>query len=260
MNTHAELLKMRLSRLLTELPKPPLSDINPLIRDRLSAARTAFLEGFRKALNVEPPALRRLLEDEPFQRRGFALEGAAMALVLFDEFSPTPRRLLDALLIDRAVAEQTLVAIGVGWASARLGRPLDWLPAEFPPRHLHAVVDGYGFHQGVFHSHRFTGRGFRGGKGELSTPYDIGLGRALWFVHTGAVEPIVHSIDRMPVKRRQQLWRGVGTACAFTGNTASIAAQTGRAAGTFESHFWTGFSTGAQLLCTLARSGEEETA
>ena len=255
MNAHADRLKKRLSRLLSEVPPPP-ADVQPKIGQRLSAARAAFAQGFRQALSVAPAMLPRILQDEPCQRRGFALEGAAMALVLMDEFSATPQRLLGALLSGRSAGEHILGAIGVGWASARLGRSSDWLPPGLHPRYRYAVADGYGFHQGFFHAHRFAGRGFPTGKGELSISYDIGLGRALWFVHSGRAEPIFDSIGRMPPERREQLWRGVGTACAFTGN-AEYAARTDAAAARFATHFRAGLETGTQLLRALAQPEEE---
>lgn len=93
--------------------------------------------------------------------------------------------------------------------------------------------------------------------GELSTFYDIGLGRALWFVHIGRVAPIVHTIDGFLPDRRKQLWRGVGTACAFTGNTKYAAAQMGKAAAKFVSDFQTGLETGKQLLHNFAKQTEE---
>jgi hypothetical protein len=95
------------------------------------------------------------------------------------------------------------------------------------------------------------------GKGELSTSYNIGLGRALWFVHIGRVEPIAHAIDKLLPDQRKQLWRGVGIACAFTGNIKYAATRMGAAAAKFESHFWAGLETGTQLLRTLAQQTEE---
>lgn len=257
MNMHAARIRKRLSRLLSDMPLSPVADVHPKIYEQVSDARTAFLQGFHEALRASPEMLPQLLQDEPFQRRGFALEGAAMALTLIDEVSPTPQRLLEALLNGRSAGEHTLSAIGVGWASARLGKSFDWLPMALNPSYMPAVADGYGFHQGFFHPYRFTGRGFPIGKGELSTSYDIGLGRALWFIHIGNVGSIVQTIDRFSSDRRKQLWRGIGTACAFTGNIAYAAAQMGVAAANFESYFQAGLETGTQLLHTLAQQREE---
>jgi len=237
---------------------PQLTDVNPNIARLLAAARTAFSRGFRQALNAPPDALPLLL-NEPVQTRGFALEGAAMALVMMDELSSARLRLLATLLTGRSEAEQTLCAIGVGWAGARLGRSSAWMPPELDHRYMHAVADGYGFHQGFFHSHRFTGRGFPKAKSELNDAYDIGLGRALWFVHLGRVKPVAGDIGKMPPDRRMQLWRGVGTACAFTGSSEYATAQLCTAAVGFENHFWAGLETGTQLLRALAQQAEEET-
>ena len=257
MNPDADRIRKRLSGLLSDMPLSPVADVHSKIYEQVSDARTAFLQGFHEALRASPEMLPQLLRDEPFQRRGFALEGAAMALTLMDEVSPTPQRLLEALLNGRSAGEHTLSAIGVGWASARLGKSLDWLPTALNPRYMPAVADGYGFHQGFFHPYRFTGRGFPIGKGELSTSYDIGLGRALWFIHLGNVGPIAQTIDRFLPDRRKQLWRGIGTAGAFTGNAAYAATQMSAAAAKFESYFHLGLDTGTQLLHNLAQQGKE---
>lgn len=257
MSTHADRIRVRLSRLFRDIPQPSPIDVHPKIYERVSDARAYFLHGFSEALKVPPEVLLKLLQVTPFQGRGFAIEGMAMALTLMDELSPGPHSRLCVLFDDRSAEEQTLVAIGVGWASARLGKPLDWSPTALGSRYMSAVVDGYGFHQGFFHPHRFTGRGFPVREDELSTFYDIGLGRALWFVHIGRVEPIVHTIDGFLPDRRKQLWRGVGTACAFTGNRKYAAAQMGKAAAKFASDFRAGLETGKQLLHNLARQKEK---
>lgn len=258
MSTHADRLQGRLSRILPDLPVPLLPDVHPKIGLLLAGARTAFSLGFQQALRARPDALSQLLRDEPFQTRGFALEGAAMAVVLLDEADSTHRRRLEALLTGRSVAEKALCAIGVGWASARLGRSLTWLPPGLEQQYRSSVVDGYGFHQGFFHSHRFEGRGFPLSKSELSASYDVGLGRALWFVYLGRVKAIVSVIDRMPPGRRMELWRGIGAACAFTGSTEYAAAQLAVAAAELKSHFCSGIETGIQLLSALARSTKED--
>jgi len=242
--------------MLPEIPSPPSLDVHPQIGLLLVAARTAFSGGFQQALSAPRNALSKLLGDMPADRRGFALEGAAMAVVLMDEFSCARQQLLVALLADRPVAEKILGAVGVGWASARLDRPPAWLPPEFDPQYAHAVMDGYGFHQGFFHSDRFMGRGFPRVKGELSCSYDLGLGRALWFVHRGHLNAIAGAIDSMPPDRHKQLWRGVGTACSFTGSSQYETELVGIAT-KFTPHFRVGLERGTRLLRALTQTTEE---
>ncbi len=257
MSIHVDRVRVRLSQLFRDIPQPSPIDVHPKIYERVSDARAYFLRGFSEALKVPPEALPNLLQVTPFQGRGFAIEGMAMALTLMDELSPVPYSRLCVLFDGRSAEEQTLAAIGVGWASARLGKPLDWSPTALGSHYMSAVVDGYGFHQGFFHLQRFTGRGFPMNTGVLSNFYDIGLGRALWFVHIGRVEPIVHTIDRFLPDRRIQLWQGVGTACAFTGSTEYAAAQIGEAAAKFVSDFQIGLKTGKQLLHNFAKQTEK---
>ena len=176
---------------------------------------------------------------------------------LLDELSGSPGGLLAALLTRRTETQQALCAIGAGWASARLGKPCHWLPQELDPKYNSVVADGYGFHQGFFNSQRFTGRGFPGGTGELSAPYDIGLGRALWFIHLGRVEPIAHDIGAMPLDRQMQLWRGIGTACAFTGNKEHASTLL-NASVEFETYIRAGLNTGTQLLYALDKQARKD--
>lgn len=259
MRIHADRLRQRLSRMLPDIPSPALPDVHPQIGFLLARARAAFSQGFQEALHAPPEALHQLLRDEPFQTRGFALEGAAMAATLLDEFDRAPGGMLKALLTDRSTAEQLLCAIGVGWASARLGRNSAWSPPEIHSPYMDAVADGYGFHQGFFHPYRFAGRGFPREKGELGKSYDAGLGRALWFVHLGRVEPIARVIDGMPPDRRMYLWHGIGAACAFTGSKEYVAAQLVVGAAEFKNHFCAGIETGTQLLSALTPSTKEVT-
>lgn len=250
-------IRKRLLTLLSDVPLSSVADGHPKICERVSDARAAFLQGFREALKVSSEVLFQFLQNQPYQKHGFALEGAAMALALMDEFSPAAQSRLEIFLNGRSTEEQVLGAIGVGWASARLGKPFDWKPSTLGLQYISAVVDGYGFHQGIFHPLRFTGRGFPMAESKLTTCYDIGLGRALWFVHMGNVDPIVQAIDRFLPDRRKSLWRGVGTACAFTGSTEYIATQMRTTAAKYENNFQIGLAIGTQLLDNLAQHKEE---
>ena len=120
-----------------------------------------------------------------------------------------------------------------------------------------AVADGYGFHQGFFHAHRFAGRGFPTGKGELSIPYDIGTRpSAVVRSQRPAAEPIVYSIGRMPSDRRAQLWRGVGTGLCFLPATPSTRRGRAQPRRGFKTYFRAGLETGTQLLRALAQPEE----
>lgn len=250
-------LRRRLVHLLPDAPAGFTDDAEPEIVAHLAAARAAFVDGYRRGLRASRKRLSILLADEPAERRGFALEGAGMAAVLLDAFGDGSRGHLEALLTGRSTAEQTLIAIGAGWAGARLLRPLDRLPTGLPPDFAESAADGYGFHQGYFHPDRFTERGFPAAQSELHVSYDVGLGRALWFVHTGREEPIACAISAMSPKRRASLWRGVGTACAFTRCAMRSASRTIAAAGPHEISVQTGLTMGMRMLDSLAQTTDE---
>ena len=81
-----------------------------------------FCVGFSEALKVPPEALPKLLQATPFQGRGFAIEGAAMALTLMDELSPGPHSRLCVLFDGRSTEEQTLGAMGYRMGKCALGQ------------------------------------------------------------------------------------------------------------------------------------------
>ena len=81
MRTYADQLRYRLSRLLPNIPPSQHEDVLPRVEERLASARTAFVHGFQEALNAPPETLPLLLQNQPFQILGFALEGAAVAVV-----------------------------------------------------------------------------------------------------------------------------------------------------------------------------------
>lgn len=248
--------------MLSESGKDPVENL-------LHDARTAFLEGYRRALSAEQEELPGLFKRAPHRRRGFALEGAGMALALADEMrsgwqrslevSPTTPGLLEGLMEGRSDAEQTLIAIGVGWAGARLRKAPDWRPPAVPSSYARSVADGHGFHQGYFHSGRFRARGFPEQRGELADAVYNGLGRALWFACHGRPGAIANAIDGMDEQHHAPLWRGAGTACAFTGATNVRGKEMVDTAGACEADVLWGIVRGKHLLHALAQRKDEKT-
>ena len=213
--TSQEHLRARLSRMLPEISASSGPE-HAGIRSLLDEARASFVRGYQEVLRSPIERLSFATCDELPATRGFALEGAAMAATLLDILSV--RQHLGALLDGKNETERILCAIGVGWAGARLGKPGNWLPPELGHLDVSAFADGYGFHQGFFHAKRFKTRGFPTPKGGIHDSFDLGLGRSLWFIHFGTLSPISGIIHGMPEARQKWLWRGVGTACAFTGS------------------------------------------
>ena len=257
MKTYTDPIRYRLSRLLTDVQQSLPGNVHPEVGERLNEARSTFVRGFQEALTTPPAEVPSLFQALPFHKVGFALEGAAMAMVMLDELGGSKAENFGALLNGRTEAEQVLCAIGIGLASARLNKAYHWLPAELGPHFRPLVVDGYGFHQGFFNRYRFGSKGLPSSAGELNAHYDIGLGRALWFSHYGRVEPIVQDIGKMPLDRKIHLWQGIGTACAFTGNQEHVSTAI-NAVPEFETFINTGLNTGLQLLHALANPGRND--
>ena len=194
-----------------------------------------FVAGYHAALiDPEPVALAARLAEIETGFRGFAYEGAAMGLTLLDILSPWRQRHLRDFLAGPGAPHAYMVQIGVGWALARLHRPVAGWLNRLDPAVKWLVLDGYGFHEGYFHWPRYIARQEppRRLSGYARRGFDQGLGRCLWFVNGADPAHIAATIAAFPATRQADLWSGVGLACAYAGGVARpvIAALTHAAA------------------------------
>src|SRR5690242_271003 len=120
-------------------------------RTFLETCAQTFVLGYNTGLEIDQlDELARALENVEVSRRGFAYEGAAMALSLLDYFSPRQRRLHSFM---QTVGNDHLymLHVGAGWTLGRLPRSPRRLLSSFDPVLQWLAIDGYGFHEGFFH-------------------------------------------------------------------------------------------------------------
>ncbi len=211
---------------------------NDEVREHLEKIGRIFVQGYHAALlDPKPTALATRLAEIEIEFQGFAYEGAAMGLTLLDILSPWRQHHLWDFLDGPGAPHAYMIQVGVGWALARLRRPIEGWLNRLDPVVKWLALDGYGFHEGYFHwlryiekqelPHRLTGYACRG--------FDQGLGRCLWFVKGADVARIAATIASFPVFRRADLWSGVGLACAYAGGVERQAVVTlAQAAGTYQ--------------------------
>lgn len=189
-------------------------------RARLELIGRTFVGGYHAALiDDDPGRLAARLEEVEPELRGFAYEGAAMALTLSDYFSLGGggrwRRFLEGPGRDH----EYMIYVGAGWAMARLPRRRVEAFEEGAPLLRWLVIDGYGFHEGYFHFRRYEGGRAPKGlpEGYALRVFDQGLGRSLWFVECADAGRLGRTIESLPAARRADLWSGVGLACGYAG-------------------------------------------
>jgi hypothetical protein len=172
---------------------------------------------------------RRLAMVEP-EMRGFAYEGATMAYTILDTMGPKRGHRTRDLLMGSGQPHIFLTYIGIGFAMARLPRPLwkkimpDLAGSPYYPTMSWLAVDGYGFDLAYFHTDRWVDKQqvpkpypWEGRPDYFSRAVDQGIGRALWFIHGAQQADVAAAVGRFAVPRQADLWSGVGLAATFAG-------------------------------------------
>jgi enediyne biosynthesis protein E3 len=198
------------------------SCVKPQARERLERIGRVFLHGYHSALEQsDQEALVAQFDQINAEHRGFAYEGAAMALTLLDGMTPGGKwKRLSRFVAGPAKRHIYMLYVGAGWACARL--PWLRLRVESVIRKFHPVLgwltlDGYGFHEGYFHwqagpHHKI----FRLSQDARHVFYQ-GLGRSLWFIAGADVRAIVRTIATFPGEFHNDAWSGVGLGCGYAG-------------------------------------------
>jgi enediyne biosynthesis protein E3 len=189
-------------------------------RRRLEDVGRTFLVGYQAALEEdEADALARRLAQVPCETRGFAFEGAAMALSLLDLITPWKRDRWQSFTAGVGDPHIYMMHVGRGWALARLRWPVGRHLKRLDPLLGWLAVDGYGFHEGYFKWRRYV-------DGHALPPrlknyerrvFDQGLGRSIWFVRGADAAAVVETLRGFEPARRPDLWSGVGLACTYAG-------------------------------------------
>lgn len=190
------------------------------MRTRLEEVGGTFLAGYHAGLEQDTPAeVAAQLETVSLELRGFAFEGAAMALAWRDTLTFGRANRVRDFLAGAGDAHAYMVHVGVGWVWARLPLRGRTMEARLDPLLRWLAFDGWGFHEGFFH-----GQEYLAGRpaperlaGYERRVFDLGLGRSLWFVNGGNAEWIARSIADLPVARQPDLWSGIGLAATYAG-------------------------------------------
>jgi hypothetical protein len=195
----------------------------PEAQAKLEKIGSTFVAGYHAALESEDIAkLAVSLASIDLEFRGFAFEGAAMALTLRDHLAPWRSSRFAELLAGPGASHAYMLHIGAGWAYARLPWlriQVDRASRKLDPLLHWLTLDGFGFHEGFFAWQR-VGEKQRipiGVRGYARRCFDHGLGRSLWFVNCADAQRVSGAIGRFDKSRHADLWSGIGLACAYAG-------------------------------------------
>jgi len=199
--------------------------LDSMARANLEEVLRVFIHGYNLTLEIQDYELLASRFEDDFDQHyaGFAFEGAGMCCALLDLLAPRKTSRLRDFTDTAGRKHDYIATVGAGFAVARLPyglRALDRYMEKLDPMVAWCVLDGYGFHQGVFHHRVFIN--------ECKEPpaaladydkrlFDSGIGRSLWWVKGASPLLIRQTIDRFREARRGELWHGIGVACTYAG-------------------------------------------
>ncbi|HEX4604343.1 MAG TPA: DUF1702 family protein, partial [Candidatus Angelobacter sp.] len=195
------------------------------IQDRLENIGHVFLRGYHAALREpDQDVLAKSLDQVDLKDRGFAYEGAGMALALLDGIHLRSNS-FHRFVAGRGKQHIFMLHVGAGWAYARLPwlrRRMEQAIGKLQPVLRWLVLDGFGFHEGYFHFNAQIQSSHSASRlSRLSIDarhvFYQGLGRSLWFVNGTNAREISSNISRVPLLYHGDAWSGVGLACAYAG-------------------------------------------
>ncbi|GCE07693.1 DUF1702 family protein [Dictyobacter aurantiacus] len=199
-------------------------------REQLEQCALSFVHGYNTTLSSETNAIliNRLNQVEQ-QYRGFAYEGAGMALAILDFIFPWQKRFMP-LTLNEGNDYIYLLYVGWGWSMGRLPRKRirPEKRAPYDPLLSWLSYDGYGFHEGFFSwkkSYLQQRYPISLPRGYARQAFDQGLGRGLWFVGCGDIFYISDIISAFPPLRQAELWSGIGLAATYAGGVSSETLQ-----------------------------------
>jgi hypothetical protein len=200
---------------------------------RLEAVPQAVICGFEWGIDTHDQweVERRLNLLDP-ELLGFGYEGATMAFTILDSMAGGRGHKTRDLLVGSGEPHIFLAYIGIGFAMARLPRPLwkkivpDLTGSPYYPTMSWLAVDGYGFDRAYFDTKRWVDEQWvpraypwDGAPKYFLRAVDQGIGRALWFIHGARAADVSAAVQRFASSRQADLWSGVGLAATFAGGS-----------------------------------------
>ena len=197
----------------------------PEIRQRLEHTGRMFLQGYHTALEQgDPELLAADLNRTAAEHRGFAYEGAGMALTLLDGLSLSKKHQRFLRFVSGPGKSHIyLLYVGAGWAFARLPwmrRNIESRIRKLDPIVSSLAIDGYGFHENYFHWQSDLQPKILRLSEDARHAFYQGLGRSLWFIQGADVSAITKSIAAFPLAFHGDAWSGVGLGCAYAGGNS----------------------------------------
>ena len=190
------------------------------IESRMEKIRGIFQFGMSVSINEESMELLdaqlKTIENE-FRSIGY--EAAAMSLALKDLAGNKTFNRWKSFMQGAGAKHLTQVHVGLGWAIAQQQAFAPAFIKTLDPLMQCRVMDGYGYYEGVFRKRKtiWDMQVPKAFDSSLLHGYDQGVGRSIWYFCKGECSKIAVTVAAFPSYRHEDLWRGIGIACAYVG-------------------------------------------
>jgi hypothetical protein len=164
------------------------------------------------------PELYKYLDSFELKFRSIAYEAASMSMALNDLKADSQlRRWLE--FAQQSALHGTQIHVGLGWALAQLQLDPSFFMTKLHPMMRYRVADGYGYYEGIFRRRKSVLSQQRPEWNDAIAmgAYDQGLGRSLWYLNYGNIAGTKKLLEKFPVDRQGDFWRGLGIAITYAG-------------------------------------------
>jgi len=166
------------------------------------------------------------LDNYDSEFRSIAYESASMCIAL-EEFKTGNQLDQWFIFLKKHDQHATQIHVGLGWALAQNEiSPIEFLE-KLEPDYRYRVCDGYGYYEGFFRRRKSILNQQQPEWNDTAAvgAYNQGLGRSLWYIHNGEINAAKYALEKFPIERHKDLWRGLGIAVAYVGGLTEEMAQ-----------------------------------
>jgi len=146
-------------------------------------------------------------------------EGASMGYAMYDKHNYGELNVWKKYMKQFGLKYGGFIRTGLGWTLAKWNEiDYSFLKDHDPLSHWR-FFDGWAYHDAIFKKSLIVAQMKRVSNlpSKYFSAYDQGIGRNLWYLSKGEINPLLELTSKFDVDRQEHLWRGIGIAIIYVG-------------------------------------------